>query len=130
MQATMIARTRTPHAAAEPEPRHDRPTTPDPTPTPAPHPHAAVAALTPEQRLHREVRHRVCTADARISAEQRVLRTLAEMVPGFEREPLLTLHRPVMDAGCAVCGGAGGWSETTTTSDGAQITVWRSCHAC
>lgn len=35
-------------------------------------------------------------ADARIPDGRRVRRTLQEMVPGYTRQPVLTLHRPVM----------------------------------
>ncbi|MEU9631492.1 hypothetical protein AB0D89_32475 [Streptomyces luteogriseus] len=44
-------------------------------------------------------------SDARIPIERRVRRTLQEMVPGYERQPVLTLHLPVMaDDACPLCG--------------------------
>lgn len=44
-------------------------------------------------------------ADARIPDDRRARRTLQEMAPGFERQPVLTLHRPVMaDDACPLCG--------------------------
>ncbi|MEU5397350.1 hypothetical protein [Streptomyces tibetensis] len=44
-------------------------------------------------------------SDARIPTERRVRRTLQEMAPGYERQPVLTLHRPVMaDDACPLCG--------------------------
>ncbi|MEU6572185.1 hypothetical protein [Streptomyces parvulus] len=46
--------------------------------------------------------------DGRIPAGRRVPRTLQEMqerMPGYERQPVLTLHRPVMaDDACPLCG--------------------------
>ncbi|MEU4655105.1 hypothetical protein AB0G32_14395 [Streptomyces sp. NPDC023723] len=43
-------------------------------------------------------------ADARIPAERRARRTLQEMMPGYERQPVLVLHRPVMaDDSCPLC---------------------------
>jgi hypothetical protein len=44
-------------------------------------------------------------SDARILEERRVRRTLQEMAPGYECQPVLTLHRPVMaDDACPLCG--------------------------
>jgi rubredoxin len=43
-------------------------------------------------------------SDARIPAERRARRTLQEMLPGYERQPVLILHRPVMaDDACPLC---------------------------
>ncbi|TWD13124.1 hypothetical protein FB570_11951 [Streptomyces sp. T12] len=43
--------------------------------------------------------------DARVPAERRARRTLQEMMPGYERQPVLTLHRPAMaDDACPLCG--------------------------
>ncbi|MFD5914880.1 hypothetical protein [Streptomyces tuirus] len=51
-------------------------------------------------------------ADARVPKGRRVRRTLQEMAPGYERQPVLTLHRPVMaDDACPLCGR---WSCTGT----------------
>lgn len=43
-------------------------------------------------------------ADDRIPAERRTRRTLGEMMPGYERQPVLVLHRPRMNDACAICG--------------------------
>ncbi|WP_192806013.1 hypothetical protein [Streptomyces sp. SS1-1] len=44
-------------------------------------------------------------ADARIAVGRRARRTIQEMVPGYERQPVLTLHRSVMaDDACPLCG--------------------------
>ncbi|MFD5473366.1 hypothetical protein [Streptomyces sp. NPDC127105] len=44
-------------------------------------------------------------ADARIPDGRRARRTLQEMMPGYQRQPVLTLHRPVMaDDACPLCG--------------------------
>ncbi|MFG2811484.1 hypothetical protein [Streptomyces massasporeus] len=44
-------------------------------------------------------------SDARIPTERRARRTLQEMAPGYERQPVLTLYRPVMaDDACPLCG--------------------------
>lgn len=47
----------------------------------------------------------VLEADAHVPAERRARRTLQEMMPGYERQPVLTLYRPRMvgDA-CPLCG--------------------------
>ncbi|MDT0614459.1 hypothetical protein [Streptomyces lancefieldiae] len=43
-------------------------------------------------------------ADSRIPSERRARRTLQEMMPGYERQPVLTLHRPVMAGDrCPLC---------------------------
>ncbi|MEV7068541.1 hypothetical protein AB0N97_38045 [Streptomyces collinus] len=50
--------------------------------------------------------------DVRVPEGRRVRRTLQEMAPGYERQPVLTLHRPVMaDDVCPLCGR---WSCTGT----------------
>lgn len=44
-------------------------------------------------------------ADIRIPDGRRARRTLQEMAPGYTRQPVLTLHRPVMaDDACPLCG--------------------------
>ncbi|WP_236260701.1 hypothetical protein [Streptomyces tendae] len=44
-------------------------------------------------------------ADTRVPTGRRARRTLQEMLPGHERQPVLTLHRPVMaDDACPLCG--------------------------
>ncbi|OII61318.1 hypothetical protein BJP40_05970 [Streptomyces sp. CC53] len=43
--------------------------------------------------------------DTRLSAGRRARRTLQEMAPGYERQPVLLLHRPSMaDDACPLCG--------------------------
>ncbi|MFJ8351511.1 hypothetical protein ACIQ9J_35190 [Streptomyces sp. NPDC094153] len=43
-------------------------------------------------------------ADARIPDGRRARRTLQEMMPGYQRQPVLTFHRPVMaDDACPLC---------------------------
>ncbi|MEU1853746.1 hypothetical protein ABZ499_31900 [Streptomyces sp. NPDC019990] len=43
--------------------------------------------------------------DARVTPGQGARRTLQEMAPGYERQRVLTLHRPVMDNdACPLCG--------------------------
>jgi hypothetical protein len=43
-------------------------------------------------------------ADDRVPGDLRARRTLQEMVPGYERQPVLVLHRPRMNDACAICG--------------------------
>ncbi|MFJ4276151.1 hypothetical protein ACIP29_37045 [Streptomyces coelicoflavus] len=44
-------------------------------------------------------------ADSRVPTERRARRTLQEMLPGYERQPVLILHRPVMaNDACPLCG--------------------------
>ncbi|MEV4044250.1 hypothetical protein [Streptomyces sp. NPDC049744] len=44
-------------------------------------------------------------ADSSVPTTRRARRTLQEMLPGYERQPVLTLHRPVMaDDACPLCG--------------------------
>ena len=64
-------------------------------------PCSAIAHHQLGELLERMVRE----ADARIPAERKARRTLQEMVPGYERQPVLTLYRPVMaDDACPLCG--------------------------
>ncbi|WP_225638112.1 hypothetical protein [Streptomyces solaniscabiei] len=56
-----------------------------------------VAAHTPEHRQLGDLLTRMAReADSRIPAERRARRRLQEMMPGYERQPVLILHRPVM----------------------------------
>ncbi|WP_228981212.1 hypothetical protein [Streptomyces sp. DH12] len=61
----------------------------------------------PSDNVHRvqanEALRRACIADERVLRPAR--RTLTEMVPGFIRQPLLTLHRPQFsnDTPCLFC---------------------------
>ncbi|MDQ0847577.1 hypothetical protein [Streptomyces sp. V1I6] len=61
----------------------------------------------PEQANHRLgvlLVRMVRQADARIPAERRARRTLQEMLPGYQRQPVLVLHRPEMNDACPLCG--------------------------
>ncbi|MFF3735180.1 hypothetical protein ACFYXM_34145 [Streptomyces sp. NPDC002476] len=50
--------------------------------------------------FHRLIHHLVADGDDRARATGRnVRRTLAEMAPGYERQPVLILHRPAMADG-------------------------------
>ncbi|MHC3394880.1 hypothetical protein ACLQ2E_36385, partial [Streptomyces lavendulocolor] len=43
--------------------------------------------------------------DARVPPGRGAQRTLQEMMPGYGRQPVLTLHRPAMaDDACPLCG--------------------------
>ncbi|MFH9439513.1 hypothetical protein [Streptomyces rochei] len=67
----------------------------------APHTGASAAHRQLGDLLARMARE----ADSRIPAERRARRTLQEMAPGYERQPVLTLYRPVMaDDACPLCG--------------------------
>ncbi|WP_405393481.1 hypothetical protein OG596_38330 (plasmid) [Streptomyces sp. NBC_01102] len=55
-------------------------------------------------QFHQVVRHLVVEGDDRARAAGRqARRTLAEMAPGYERQPVLVLHRPSMNDACPVC---------------------------
>ncbi|MEV6461477.1 hypothetical protein [Streptomyces albidoflavus] len=64
-----------------------------------------------QQRLGRHLRRVIRQQDAAIPAHRRAPRTLAEMKarlgtvqPGFERQPVLVLHRPTMQGdACPLC---------------------------
>ncbi|MEU7377190.1 hypothetical protein [Streptomyces albidoflavus] len=64
-----------------------------------------------QQRLGRYLRRVIRQQDAAIPAHRRAPRTLAEMQarlgvaqPGYERQPVLVLHRPTMqDDACPLC---------------------------
>ncbi|MET9425725.1 hypothetical protein ABZY06_34360 [Streptomyces sp. NPDC006540] len=66
------------------------------------------ATLTPATVHGREVGALLARmarqADARILAERRTRRTLQEMMPGYQRQPVLVLHRPEMNDACPLCG--------------------------
>ncbi|WP_258308732.1 hypothetical protein [Streptomyces sp. NWU339] len=67
------------------------------------HPGACPAAA--HHRLEDLLARRVREADARIPSGRRARRTLQEMAPGYQRQPVLTLHRPVMaEDACPLCG--------------------------
>ncbi|MFD7980220.1 hypothetical protein [Streptomyces sp. NPDC059071] len=59
--------------------------------------------IPPSQVDVSEALRRAGVADTKVSRPAR--RTLAEMVPGFERQPMLTLYRPTFsnDTPCLFC---------------------------
>lgn len=66
--------------------------------------HAGPCATVADRQLGGLLARMVREADARVPAERRARRTLQEMAPGYERQPVLTLYRPVMaDDACPVC---------------------------
>jgi hypothetical protein len=69
---------------------------------------SSVATLTPATDHGRELGALLARmarqADARIPAERRTRRTLQEMMPGYQRQPVLVLHRPEMNDACPLCG--------------------------
>ncbi|MFH9821377.1 hypothetical protein [Streptomyces sp. NPDC017230] len=83
-------------------------------------------------------------ADSRVPTERRARRTLQEMLPGYERQPVLTLYRPVMaDDSCPPtsaapasepwgggmqCDTCGNWFGVVGAPAG-TVTAW-TCSAC
>ncbi|MDX2802312.1 hypothetical protein [Streptomyces scabiei] len=56
-------------------------------------------------QLDELVMRMVREADVGIPAGRRARRTLQEMMPGYERQPVLVLHRPAMgNDACPLCG--------------------------
>ncbi|MEU3855042.1 hypothetical protein [Streptomyces sp. NPDC029554] len=67
--------------------------------------HSGPCPATAHHRLGDLLARMVRQADARIPAGRRARRTLQEMAPGYERQPVLALYRPVMaDDACPLCG--------------------------
>lgn len=67
--------------------------------------HSGACTAAAHQQLGDLLARMVREADARIPVGRRARRTLQEMMPGFQRQPLLTLHRSAMtDDACPVCG--------------------------
>ncbi len=67
--------------------------------------HAGPCASVAHRQLGDLLARMVREADSRIPTGRRARRTLQEMLPGYERQPVLTLHRPVMaDDACPLCG--------------------------
>ncbi|MER5293543.1 hypothetical protein ABT382_15895 [Streptomyces pharetrae] len=67
--------------------------------------HAGPCATVADRQLGDLLARMVREADGRIPQKRRARRTLQEMAPGYERQPVLTLYRPVMaDDACPVCG--------------------------
>ncbi|MFJ8870791.1 hypothetical protein ACIRD6_34225 [Streptomyces sp. NPDC102473] len=84
------------------------------------------------------VDHLTIDGDTRAHTASRCARrTLAEMKPGYERQPVLLLTRPLVftssapQAGgsCGSCQGAGG-KVVDTSSDGVSRQHWQSCGNC
>ncbi|MFJ3198567.1 hypothetical protein ACIPJQ_38750 [Streptomyces griseoviridis] len=72
-------------------------------------------------------------ADDGIPQERRVRRTLQEMAPGYDRQPVLQMLpteplTPTMGA-CGSCNGNGGTSSTST-SGGKTVGGWTRCDVC
>ncbi|MFI1004936.1 hypothetical protein ACIP10_36150 [Streptomyces galbus] len=62
-------------------------------------------AVASAQQLGELLARMVREADTRVPASRKARRTLQEMMPGYVRQPVLTLHRPVMaDDACPLCG--------------------------
>ncbi|ROQ65293.1 hypothetical protein EDD95_8156 [Streptomyces sp. CEV 2-1] len=84
-------------------------------------------------QYHQLVRQLVVTGDDRAQAAGRhARRTLTEMVPGFDRQPVLHMTRQLTfrsNAACTSCGGQGG-RMVDTSSDGVTRQNWQSCTAC
>ncbi|MFB6961176.1 hypothetical protein ACFCYB_30260 [Streptomyces sp. NPDC056309] len=67
--------------------------------------HCGACPAVAHRRLGDLLARMVRESDARIPEGRRARRTLQEMMPGYERLPVLTLHRPVMaDDACPLCG--------------------------
>ncbi|MFK4123539.1 hypothetical protein [Streptomyces longwoodensis] len=65
----------------------------------------APEAATGTQQLGELLARMVREADARVPAGRTARRTVQEMAPGYVRQPVLILHRPVMaDDACPLCG--------------------------
>ncbi|MEU3706914.1 hypothetical protein AB0E82_32005 [Streptomyces anulatus] len=57
-----------------------------------------------ERAFQQLVEQLVADGDTRaVTAGRRVRRTLQEMAPGYVRQPVLILHRPVMGGQCPLC---------------------------
>ncbi|MGW2183332.1 hypothetical protein ACWCXX_35875 [Streptomyces sp. NPDC001732] len=57
-----------------------------------------------ETEFHRLVQRFVADGDDRAqTAGRRARRPLAEMAPGYVRQPVLVLHRPAMNDACPLC---------------------------
>ncbi|MFB8166117.1 hypothetical protein [Streptomyces rubiginosohelvolus] len=67
--------------------------------------HSGPCASTGNRQLGDLLARMARESDDRIPAEHRARRTLQEMMPGYYRQPVLTLHRPVKaDDACVLCG--------------------------
>ncbi len=67
--------------------------------------HAGPCTSVAHRQLGDLLARMVHEADSRVPTTRRARRTLQEMLPGYERQPVLTLHRPVMAGdSCPLCG--------------------------
>ncbi|MCO8303591.1 hypothetical protein [Streptomyces sp. RKCA744] len=70
--------------------------------------HSGTCPAAAHRQLGDLLARMVREADTRIPDGRRARRTLQEMMPGYERQPVLTLHRPAMadmaDDACPLCG--------------------------
>ncbi|MFJ2629975.1 hypothetical protein ACIO6T_43310 [Streptomyces sp. NPDC087532] len=69
--------------------------------------HARRPALDETEQFHQLVQQLVADGDDRAqTAGRRARRTLAEMAPGYDRQPILYLTRPLTmaDDACVLCG--------------------------
>ncbi|MEU0373410.1 hypothetical protein ABZ070_24695 [Streptomyces sp. NPDC006283] len=66
--------------------------------------HAGTCPAAANRRLGQLLARMAVEADARVPDESRARRMLQEMAPGYERQPVLVLHRPEMNDACAICG--------------------------
>lgn len=67
--------------------------------------HAGPCAGAAHRQLGDLLARMVRETDTRTPSERRARRTLQEMMPGYVRQPVLVLHRPVMaDDACPLCG--------------------------
>ncbi len=81
----------------------------------------ACPAATHHRQLGALLARIAAEADARVPDGRRARRTLQEMAPGYERQPILTMtqHRPAMaDDACGLCGR---WNCDPTTCPPAGI---------
>ncbi|MEV6123053.1 hypothetical protein AB0M23_21470 [Streptomyces sp. NPDC052077] len=106
--------------------------------------HSGPCPAAAHRRLGVLLERMVRDADTRIPAERRARRTLQEMAPGYERQPILTLTstRPGTPAArphtspapqaqrpCGTCGGKGGW-VVDTSGGGVTRQSWQRCQDC
>ncbi|MFI6728732.1 hypothetical protein [Streptomyces atratus] len=84
-------------------------------------------------QYHRLVRQLVTDGDCRARfASRRARRTLADMVPGYVRQPVLRMTTATIvfaASACGTCGGRGG-AMVDTSSDGVIRQHWVSCQSC
>ncbi|WP_202551284.1 hypothetical protein [Streptomyces sp. SID8352] len=109
--------------------------------------HSGPCPAAAHRRLGELLERMVREADTRIPAERRARRTLQEMAPGYERQPILTLlparpgtpaawrctspapQAPRAQRPCGTCDGKGGW-VIDTSGGGITRKSWQTCQAC